>query len=377
MTIALGPSTAAVFATPRVGMRGRMRLLVVDDNSVFRDELSDFLLSEGHEVATAPSAAAAFEILERNPCDVLLTDLKMPRQNGLELLRIVRDRWPSVLSVMITGRAAVDSAVEAMKLGAFDYIAKPFRTEQIREMLRLAEEERSFVGASDVHRDTDQVLRHLAESGTTVLVARHAPGAAIPGVTEFPFDGGDLARLRDAALAFLTGHPAGGIVLPEVDRMLKDHREGDVVALIGELRERIASRGPLVVGFDPSKVAQTAASALRAVVAGPVVHGAIEAMANPIRRRVLTRLEEGPASFSETMRAAGLEDSPKLSFHLHRLVEAGLVGKSEEEYRLTPAGAEAVATLRRMEKTTAEKGARDFVFLADGGPPTARRGTRR
>src|SRR5579871_1587329 len=129
-----------------------MRLLVVDDNSVFRQELGELLESEGHTVELAASVDQAVERLEAGIYDLVLTDLKMPRQTGMDLLRIVRERWPNVLTVMITGRAGIDTAVEAMRLGAFDYIAKPFRPDQLREMLQLAAAERTFVRAGDARR---------------------------------------------------------------------------------------------------------------------------------------------------------------------------------------------------------------------------------
>ena len=71
-----------------------MRLLVVDDDAVFREDLAELLRDEGHEVAVAPSAPKALEALTEGEFEVVLTDLKMPRQSGLDLLRVVRQRWP-------------------------------------------------------------------------------------------------------------------------------------------------------------------------------------------------------------------------------------------------------------------------------------------
>lgn len=355
-----------------------MRVLVVDDNSVFREELSDFLLSEGHLVETAPSAGRAEEILAQGHVDVVLTDLKMPKQTGIDLLRSIRERWPTVRTVMITGHAAVDSAVEAMKLGAFDYIAKPFRTEQIREVLRLAEEERAFVAATDARRHPEEVLERLAPSATRpILWAASAPPPARPNVLALEFDGQDLARLRSAVLAHLEAHPGGGVFLPEADRMFRAHRREDVVAVLTDLRDRLADAGPLVLGLDPAAIDEESARALRAVVAAPAVHGALDAVANPIRRRILARLAAGPASFTETMHAAGLDDSPKMSFHLHRLVEVGLIARQAEEYRLTSAGTDVVATLHRLEDAAARSDPHDFVFAVDRTAPAKPKGAGR
>jgi CheY-like chemotaxis protein/DNA-binding HxlR family transcriptional regulator len=347
-----------------------LRVLVVDDNSVFRTELGELLEAEGQKAEVVASVAQAVERLERGRFDLILTDLKMPRESGLDLLRTVRERWPGTLAVMITGRAAVDSAVEAMRLGAFDYLAKPFRPDQLRETLRLAEAERRFLTTTEGSKAPEEVLEELVAEGRSVLVASERPPEDRPRVTGYRFGGDDLARLRAAVDGFLDAHPDGDIVLPEVHRMLRSHRVASVVGLIHELQGRLADRGRLVLGFESSEIEESAAVQLRSAIAATVVHGTLEAVANPIRRRVLDRLSASPASFTEVMRAAGLDDSPKLSFHLRKLADAELIARSGEEYRLTTGGRDAVQALRRMESTAASRGPHDFVFVA---PPADRR----
>ncbi len=102
-----------------------VRLLVVDDNAVFREELGGLLEGEGHSVALAASGSKALEILATQPADVVLTDLKMPRMGGLALLTQITGTYPEILVVVITGYATIDTAVEAMRLGAFDYLRSP------------------------------------------------------------------------------------------------------------------------------------------------------------------------------------------------------------------------------------------------------------
>lgn len=140
-----------------------MRILVVDDDPVFRQELSDLLVEDGHNVASASSAPKAIDVLTNQEVDVVLTDLKMPRQSGLELLAEIRHRWPRTLVVMITGYATVETALEAMKLGAFDYIRKPFRAEQVQETLRLVAQEHAYESAPDSFRDPMREARALAD----------------------------------------------------------------------------------------------------------------------------------------------------------------------------------------------------------------------
>ncbi len=324
-----------------------MRVLVVDDDRVFREELAELLRDDQHEVEAEGSVAKAVERLEGAEFDVVLTDLKMPRQGGLDLLRTVRARWPRTFVVMVTGFATVESALEAMKLGAFDYIRKPFRLEQVRETLRLVTQEREFDLSRELQRDPRQEARDLAEGARQeVLFFGDAGEAPIPHVTVVPLDPASLVSLTDRTRTFLEEHPDGAVVVAGAERLLEHHRLEEVVAVFDRLRALLAGHGPLRVGFNPRRVPASAAAALGASVSSDEVHATLEALASPIRRKALHRLAESPASFGEVMRAAGVDDSPKMSFHLRRLVDAGLLHHEADAYRLTPRGEASVRLLR-------------------------------
>ncbi|MCI4343391.1 MAG: response regulator [Thermoplasmata archaeon] len=324
-----------------------MRILVVDDDTVFRDELSDLLRDDGHTVAPAPSVVKALEALEQDEVDVVLTDLKMPRQGGLELLREVRKRWPRTLVVMVTGYATVETALEAMKLGAFDYLRKPFRIDQVRETLQLVAQEREFESPPEAYRDPLREARALAAGGRhEVLFFTEERVPDEPHLHVEPLDPENPHRLADRTEAYLDEHPSTAVVLANGERLLEHHRLEDIVGVLDRLRTDLSGHGPLRVGFNPRRVPPAAAVALGSAVSAEETHATLEALANPIRRKALLRLSEGPASFGEAMQAAGLDDSPKMSFHLRKLVEAGLARHEGESYRLTSRG-EAGARLLR------------------------------
>jgi CheY-like chemotaxis protein/DNA-binding transcriptional ArsR family regulator len=324
-----------------------VRILVVDDDTVFRDELSDLLRDDGHTVAPAPSVVKALEALEQDEVDVVLTDLKMPRQGGLELLREVRKRWPRTLVVMVTGYATVETALEAMKLGAFDYLRKPFRIDQVRETLQLVAQEREFESPPEAYRDPLREARALAAGGRhEVLFFTEERVPDEPHLHVEPLDPENPHRLADRTEAYLDEHPSTAVVLANGERLLEHHRLEDIVGVLDRLRTDLSGHGPLRVGFNPRRVPPAAAVALGSAVSAEETHATLEALANPIRRKALLRLSEGPASFGEAMQAAGLDDSPKMSFHLRKLVEAGLARHEGESYRLTSRG-EAGARLLR------------------------------
>jgi len=324
-----------------------VRILVVDDDAVFREELAELLRDDGHAVAAEPSVAKAIATLEGAAVDLVLTDLKMPRQSGLELLREVRARWPRTIVVVITGFATVDSALEAMKLGAFDYIRKPFRIEQVRATLALVGQEHEFEVPADVRRDPAAEATELSTNGRhDVLFFGEPAPAAGRHLTVAPLDPRDPAALVAAAEEFVAEHPNAAIVVAGVERFLEHHRLEDVVAALDRLRAALAGHGPLRVGFNPRRVSPAVATALGGVVASEETHATLEALANPIRRAALERLAVAPASFGELMHAAGLDDSPKMSFHLRKLIDAGLLRHDDETYRLTTRGEGSARLLR-------------------------------
>jgi DNA-binding NtrC family response regulator len=117
---------------------GTMNVLVVDDESVIREGLTRILEGGGFAVETAKNGHAAIELLQQKEFDLIITDLKMPGMNGFEVLNAVKVLQPTAPVIMITGYATVETAVEAMKNGAADYLVKPFTPEQIIEKVQRA-----------------------------------------------------------------------------------------------------------------------------------------------------------------------------------------------------------------------------------------------
>ena len=109
----------------------KANILVVDDSPATLEILDRNLTDQGYSVRTAPSVAAAVEILEHSPVDLVITDLKMPRIGGLDLVRYVRENFADTEVMMITGYATIESAVEAVRRGAEEYLAKPFTDEEL------------------------------------------------------------------------------------------------------------------------------------------------------------------------------------------------------------------------------------------------------
>jgi two-component system response regulator PilR (NtrC family) len=116
--------------------RRQPRILVVDDERSMRELLAIVLRREGYEVLLADSGRAAIAVLEREAVDLLISDIKMPDVSGVDVLRAAKRIDPDVLAVMITAFASTDTAVEAMRLGACDYLSKPFDIDLLKMKVR-------------------------------------------------------------------------------------------------------------------------------------------------------------------------------------------------------------------------------------------------
>lgn len=121
------------------------RILVVDDEEIVRKNLEHILKKEDYIVITANSGVDALEKLDTTDFDVIITDLKMKKVNGIGVLEKAKSKYPDTQIIMITGYATVDSAIEAIKRGAFHYISKPFELDEVRSTVKLAIEKKLSV----------------------------------------------------------------------------------------------------------------------------------------------------------------------------------------------------------------------------------------
>ncbi|MFO7783762.1 MAG: response regulator [Thermodesulfobacteriota bacterium] len=144
--------------------RKDFRILVVDDELIVRDSLKDWLEDVGFRVETASSGPEALERLGRDAFDLLLVDIKMPGMDGVEVLRRAREAIPDLTVIMITAYATVDTAVEAMKIGALDYLTKPFNPETLVPMVETVYQERHGPG-----RETLEVGAVVLACGMTYV----------------------------------------------------------------------------------------------------------------------------------------------------------------------------------------------------------------
>ena len=131
--------------SPDLVASGTLRCLVVDDEPRLRQVTAHLMRNDGFEVLEAANGEEAITVLESIPVTLVLSDIRMPRMDGIELLRQIRARWPEVAVVMVTAIADVDVAVSCLAIGAMDYLMKPFHLEEVRARVAQALEKRRLI----------------------------------------------------------------------------------------------------------------------------------------------------------------------------------------------------------------------------------------
>ena len=168
-----------------------MDLLIVDDEASLRDLLSTVFEEDGCRVETAGTLAEARAVVQKDEVDLVLCDLMLPDGSGLELLREIKAQNPSIAVIMITAHTSTKSAVDALKAGAFDYIAKPFDVEELKIIVRKAVERKeledenlhlrtaleekftfaNIIGRSGRMQEIFSIVQRIAKTQSTVLIS--------------------------------------------------------------------------------------------------------------------------------------------------------------------------------------------------------------
>jgi len=168
----------------------KARILVVDDEQSMREFLEIFFRGDGYDVVTAASVAEALIVVDHDDFDVVISDIQMPEQSGMKLLHHVKDNSPDTVVIMITAFATTETAISAMKQGAYDYVTKPFKVDELRLVVEKALEKkllstenqrlrtelrsqsrsRTLVGTSRSMQSLYDLISQVADTKTNVLV---------------------------------------------------------------------------------------------------------------------------------------------------------------------------------------------------------------
>ena len=167
------------------------RVLIVDDEKSMRELLTITLERAGYEVTAADGGEAAIDAIRRDTFDAIITDLRMPKVDGMQVLRASRDLSPDTTVIVVTALASTETAVEAMKLGAYDYITKPFKLDEVdiiiknglerkrlrdenlylRKQLETQHRFENIIGKSARIVEVFDTIRKIADSPATAMIS--------------------------------------------------------------------------------------------------------------------------------------------------------------------------------------------------------------
>jgi DNA-binding NtrC family response regulator len=173
-----------------VKMTGKHRILIIEDDKRLREVLKKILGREGFDVEITGDGASGIAKIKQDFFEIALTDLKMPGMDGMEVLRAIKNISPKTYVIMMTAFGTIDSAVQAMKNGAFDYLTKPFKAEELLIVIRRALEDKglrkkveyltkqvegrykfdNIVGKSKTMQDVFEMIKMVSKTDTTVLI---------------------------------------------------------------------------------------------------------------------------------------------------------------------------------------------------------------
>src|SRR5437867_4190328 len=175
-TLASSPSS---LSPPSMSEQGHIRVLVAEDEEHLGQILSTFLCGRGHQVLTVSDGRAALEALRAESFDVALLDIVMPELDGLEVLRQVREEPEAPEVIIITGNGTIETAITAMKLGAYDYMSKPYRMAEIDVLVRRAWEKRQLAKENQyLHSRLSRI------DAAPEIITQFAPMRAVLSVVE-------------------------------------------------------------------------------------------------------------------------------------------------------------------------------------------------
>lgn len=190
------------------------KILIVDDEEIMRNFLAETLRRKHIDVTTASNGNEALKILEKSTFDMIITDMKMGGMTGIDLLRKVKESFPSTLVVLITGFGSVENAVEAMRLGAFNYLIKPFTPETIEMVIAKAQDQNRLI-------EENRYLRQQIRK----------PHSGTPG---------NLDYTQDNAVAVIGNSPALKSILKDVMHIAKSNANVFIHGESGTGKEVIA-----------------------------------------------------------------------------------------------------------------------------------------
>jgi len=337
------------------------KILFVDDDENILDAAKTALEVYGYEVETASSG---YECLEKiNDVDLVFLDIKMPGMDGIETLKEIKKRRPSLPVIMITAYATVDTAIEAMKRGAFDYIRKPFDMEELENSILAVIEDLKFRKFEDLpKKDCYSKFRSLIKGKKGLCISRQFDKLRDLDNVIFISLEKDLQprgvnELKKEIEENISGISA--ILLTDLEYLLKGNSVEEVREFLEWLnRKALMENCKLILSANLEKIDEKQRNILQDLIADIHLGVISDSISNFLRRKIISLLSTGEKyPFTKIAQELGIKDNPKLSFHLKKLKEEGVLEQDEEKkYYLSKMGKEIAELIEKIKEEKLRKG---------------------
>jgi len=347
-------------------------ILIVDDDEIILRELSELLNQDGHQIETASTGEEALGHIEESNYDIIFTDLKMPGMDGLELLRQIKKVRPQTDVVMITGFGTIDNAVEAMKIGAKDYIQKPFKMSHIKGIIEDINHEKKYrhsMKPIEVIDEMDQfdslgVFKELVGEKSGLWITSIKEGQEIKekdgditflNISPLEESGTihpkNIYKIKEFIKDFLETTSPVVILLDCLDLLIATHTNETILKFMTLLEEwAINNNTRTLISINKNMLANDTVKDIRYIISSSYIQVMADSLSNPLRRRIVRHLKKTPSSFSSILSYLPNTESAKLSFHLQKLINDGIIEKdTQKKYFLTTRGNKALGLMESME----------------------------
>jgi len=376
----------------------KFKILIVDDDATIADELKELLVDDGHDVDIVNSGEDALKIYTDQKFDIVFLDIKLPGIDGVQVLKEIKSRPQSPYIIMITGFATLETAIESLKSGAFDYISKPFDIEQIHGSIDSIIQEDDFITNLgrmtqfwwESRKSSMELFQGQLEKTVGLCITKYHPSKLMEdkdiSKSEFLMLDSELSKDGSEKLSFEHGgktiefnsiHPQN---LYKLKQMITDYveRSGDkpksvffngievlinqhkwenflkFITTVTEILNLANSR--MIISVDPHDMKRSDFINLKRFVSRSNVDMIADSLSNVLRRGIIQILaDKSTSNFSTFLKLLEVDDSGKLGFHLRKLISDGIIKKDKELYSLTERGLVASNILSLLE----EKGAQD------------------
>ncbi|MFX1283416.1 MAG: response regulator [Promethearchaeota archaeon] len=341
-----------------------MRILIVDDNTTFLETMSNILLLDQHEILTATSAEEALKIIVDEKFDLLLTDLKMGDLSGVDLIREINKKGIDLISVVITGYGSIDSAVEAMKTGAYDYLLKPFEVSPLKEKIKEVQKEleirKNYSFSPLVNK---QILQDYALEGTLreyehpfLIISNEDPQKIVneyeikntfairlgftKEVNEIPPT--KLHLIHHRIEEFVRTHEKGTIIFKGVEELFQVHTWSHFKGFIDGLSHCILDSNCSLIFLIDEKdntISQPLVHDALSLLSIQAFDNIISLISHPLRKDIINLLKSRvKLNFNKILEELQVESSSSFAFHIKKLVQEDILEKDNNLYYLTSRG---------------------------------------